>query len=135
MYNGGTIRKENIMKKSIFAYCLIWVITVLSFWLGLGQSAMGYSLLAFYAVLPAAGLICPIVMGVGGCSLKGAIIGSVLIGFAYSAAQYLTFSLANMINISFGRINPFSIEAMIGGALTALLGFGIGAIIKIIRGR
>jgi hypothetical protein len=36
---------------------------------------------------------------------------------------------------SFNKINPFSIDAAIGGALTALLGFGLGAIIKAIRGR
>ena len=123
------------MKKGISIYVFVWVITVASFWLGLGQDAMGYSFLAFYAVLPAAGLICPAIMSKDGCSFKGAIIGSVLIGFAYSAAQYLTFSLANMILISFSRINPFSIEAMLGGAATALIGFGIGALIKIIRGR
>ena len=123
------------MKKGFAAYSLIWVVTVLAFYLGLGQSAMGYSLLAFYFVLPLAGIVCPAIMAQDGCSFKGAIIGSVVIGFAYSAAQYLTFSLLNMINITFSRINPFSIEAAVGGALTALLGFGIGSIIRLIRGR
>lgn len=122
-------------KKTGFIYFLIWTVTVGAFWFGLGQDAMGYSLLAFYAVLPVAGFVCAIVMAANGCSFKGAVIGSLLIGFAYSAAQYLTFSLANMINIDFIRINPFSIEAMIGGAATALLGFFIGGIIRLIRGR
>ncbi len=123
------------MKKGYAIYSGIWIVTVAAFWLGLGRDAMGYSLLAFYAVLPLAGLICPAIMAADGCSFKGVIIGSLVIGIAYSAAQYLTFSLANMINISFSRINPFSIEAAIGGALTALLGFGIGGIIRLIRGR
>ncbi len=123
------------MKKGFAIYSGIWIVTVLAFWLGLGQDAMGYSLLAFYAVLPLAGLICPAIMAADGCSFKGAIVSSLIIGFAYSAAQYLTFSLANMINISFSRINPFSIDAAIGGTLTALIGFGIGGIIRLIRGR
>lgn len=123
------------MKKGFLIYFAIWFVMVLSFYLGLSQSAMGYSLLAFYLVLPLAGIVCPAIIVQGGCSFKGAIISSLVIGFAYSAAQYLTFSLLNMIYISFSRINPFSIEAAIGGALTALLGFAIGVVIKLIRGR
>ena len=123
------------MKKGLLIYFSIWFVTVASFYLGLSQSAMGYSLLAFYFVLPLAGIVCPAISVQNGCSFKGAIIGSIVIGFAYSGAQYLTFSLFNMMNHSFEKINPFSIDAAIGGALTALLGFGIGAIIKAIRGR
>lgn len=121
--------------KAGLVYFLIWLVTVGAFWVGLGQDAMGYSLLAFYAVLPVSGFACAIAMAAKGCSVKGAIIGSLLIGFAYSAAEYLTFSLANMFLVEFSRINPFSIEAMIGGAATALLGFIIGGIIRLIRGR
>ena len=123
------------MKKGFLIYFGIWFVTVLSFYLGLSQSAMGYSLLAFYLVLPLAGIVCPAISACNGCSFKGAIIGSIVIGFAYSGAQYLTFDLLNMMNHSFEKINSFSIDATIGGALTALLGFGIGAIIKLIRGR
>jgi hypothetical protein len=123
------------MKKGLLIYFAIWFVTVASFYLGLSQSAMGYSLLAFYLVLPLAGIICPAISVCNGCSFKGAIIGSIVIGLAYSGAQYLTFSLLNMMLHSFNKINPFSIDAAIGGALTALLGFGIGAIIKAIRGR
>ena len=93
----------------------------MTFWLGMGSDAMGYSLIAFYVVLPVSALVCSISLGAGGCSFKGGIIGSLFIGFAHSLAQYATFSLANMISISFSRINPFSIEAMIGGALTAFI--------------
>ena len=123
------------MKKGLLIYFAIWFVTVASFYLGLSQSAMGYSLLAFYLVLPLAGIVCPVISVQNGCSFKGAIIGSIVIGLAYSGAQYLTFSLLNMMNHSFEKINPFSIDAAIGGALTALLGFGLGAIIKAIRGR
>ena len=134
-YNEATKGKEIVMKKGFLIYFAIWFVMVLSFYLGLSQSAMGYSLLAFYLVLPLAGIVCPVIMTQGGCSFKGAIISSLVIGFAYSSAQYLTFSLLTMLNHSFSRINPFSIDAAIGGALTALLGFVIGAIIKLIRGR
>ena len=121
--------------KCAFAYAIIWLTMVASFYMGLSQSAMGYSLLAFYLVLPIAGFACSAGMAYYGVSFKGAIIGSIVIGLAYSGAQYLTFSLLNMMLHSFEKINPFSIDAAIGGALTALLGFGLGAIIKAIRGR
>ena len=121
--------------KCAFAYAIIWLTMVASFYMGLGQSALGYSLLAFYLVLPIAGFACSAGMAYYGASFKEAIIGSIIIGFAYSSAHYLTFMLSNMIMISFERINPFSVAGMIGDALTALLGFGVGAIIKAIRGR
>ena len=119
--------------KAGLIYFLIWVLTVGAFWLGLGRDAMGYSLLAFYAVLPWAGLLCPIFIAIRRFGFFGSIFGSLLIGFSYSAAQYLTFSLANMIMISFERINPFSVEAMIGGAATAFIGFLIGGIIGAVK--
>ena len=121
--------------KFALAYAIIWLSMVASFYMGLSQSAMGYSLLAFYFVLPIAGFVCSAGMAYYGATFKGIIAGSVIIGFAYSGAQYLTFSLLNMMKHSFQKINPFSIDAAIGGALTALLGFAIGAIIKVIRGR
>ena len=120
--------------KCAVVYAIIWLVTVMSFYMGLSQSAMGYSLLAFYFVLPVAGFACSAGMAYYGATFKGVLIGSVAIGLAYSGAQYLTFSLLNMINISFTRINPFSIEAAIGGGLTALLGFIIGALIRLIKG-
>ena len=123
------------MKKGLLIYFGVWAVTVAAFWLGLSRDAMGYSLLAFYAVLPAAGIICPAIMAANRCSFGFAIASSVVIGFFYSLAQYVTFSLLNMLNISFERINPFSVEAMIGGALTALLVFAFGGIIRLFRGR
>ena len=121
--------------KCAIAYAIIWLTMVASFYMGLSQSAMGYSLLAFYFVLPIAGFACSAGMAYYGVSFMGAIIGSIIIGFAYSGAQYATFSLLNMMKHSFQKINSFSIDAAIGGALTALLGFGLGALIKLIRGR
>ena len=117
--------------KCAFAYAIIWLTMVASFYMGLGQSAMGYSLLAFYLVLPIAGFACSAGMAYYGVSFKGAIIGSIVIGLAYSGAQYLTFSLLNMMLHSFSKINSFSIDAAIGGALTALLGFIIFKRLKV----
>ena len=128
IFNGSKV-------KCALAYAIIWITMVASFYMGLSQSAMGYSLLAFYLVLPVAGFACSAGMAYYGATFKGAIIGSVIIGFAYSGAQYLTFSLLNMMYHSFEKVNPFSIDAAIGGALTALLGFGLGALIKLIRGK
>lgn len=113
-------------KKAKIAYFLIWTITVTAFWLGLDRDAMGYSLFAFYLVLPFAGLICPIFMASADFSFMKMLLGSLLIGFFYSLAEYLTFSLANMVSISFARINIFNINAMLGGSITPLIGYLIG---------
>ena len=84
------------MKKALLIYSLIWVVTVGAFWLGMSREAMGYSLLAFYAVLPIAGLVCSAMSGTQS-GLRGIIFSSLFIGIMYMMSQYLTFSLLNML--------------------------------------
>ena len=117
------------MKKALLIYSLIWVVTVGAFWLGMSREAMGYSLLAFYAVLPIAGLVCSAMSGTQS-GLRGIIFSSLFIGIMYMMSQYLTFSLLNMLKSSIAKINYPSIPMLIGGALTAFFGYLLGAIFR-----
>ena len=120
------------MKKSIFAYCITWIAVIAWFWIMYNNiNPMDYSIFVFYLILPLAALICSAKAVVSGSSFKGVIFGTLFMGFAYSAAYYFTFSLANMI--AFDKINPFIISYAIVGALIAIIGFIIGWIIRLFR--
>ena len=116
-------------RKPIFIYVGIWTLCLAAFWLGLGQDAMGYSLLVFYAVIPLSVIACSAFMS---DNLFFGIIAlsAFWFGVSFVAIEYLTFSLANMITISFVRINPPHWELLLAGAALSVIGFGIGALIK-----
>lgn len=116
-------------KKPIFIYAGIWVLCLAAFWLGLGQDAMGYSLLVFYAVIPISIIACSAFMSDDLFFGKIALT-AFWIGVSFMAIEYLTFSLANMITISFERINPPHWENLLVGIILSLFGFGIGALIR-----
>ncbi len=117
-------------KKAICIYIVIWAVCLAGFWLGLGQDALGYSLTVFYGVLPLAMLICSAFTG-GSAAFGKALVCALLFGVSFAAIEYFTFSLANMITISFGRINLPQWELIPIGALLSFLGFGAGRIFKI----
>ncbi len=118
------------MKKGLLKYSLIWLICVGAFWLGLGRSAMGYSLLVFYLALPIAALDCSAISG-GRSGFGGIIISSLFIGVMYMMAEYLTFSLLNMVTNSFARINYPNFNMLIAGTVIAFFGSIIGKIFRI----
>ena len=118
------------MRKGLLIYSLIWLICVGAFWLGLGRSAMGYSLLVFYLILPIAGLVCSDMPGTRR-GLGGIVISSLFIGVMYMMAEYLTFSLLNMVTNSFSHINYPHINMLIAGTVLALFGSVIGKIFRI----
>ena len=118
------------MKKGLLMYSLIWLVTVGAFWLGMSREAMGYSLLAFYLVLPIASLVCADISG-SRSGFGGIIISSLFIGVMYMMSEYLTFSLLNMVTHSFERINYPNINMLIAGTVLALFGSFIGRIFRI----
>ncbi|MBQ7326376.1 MAG: hypothetical protein IJW93_02730 [Clostridia bacterium] len=116
-------------KKPIFVYAGIWTLCLAAFWLGLGQDAMGYSLLVFYAVIPISIIACSAFMSEDLFFGKIAITAFWL-GVSFMVIEYFTFSLANMITISFERINPPHWENLLVGMILSVIGFGLGALIK-----
>lgn len=116
-------------------YFIIWAASVGAFWFGLGRNAMGYSLFVLYAVIPVTTLAVSIVLGIRGCSLGMGIITPPLLGISYMLVEYLTFSLANMINISFSRINMPQISLIAVGAVLSVVGLLVGTVIRAIKER
>ena len=125
------------MKKSIFTYSLVWIAVIAWFWIMYHNiNPMDYSIFVFYLILPLAAIIGSAKAVIRDCSFKAAVFGSMFMGFAYCAADYCTFSLANMIANDFSRgINHLMLILVLPGVIFTLIGFGIGGIIKLINHR
>ena len=113
----------------IVIYFLIWLIAILAFWLtSLSGDAMAYSLLVFYLLLPAATLIISYMLGRDKRWGKMRWIIPVFFGVMYMLAEYLTFSLANMLTHK--AINAPEFTMLLTGMVISLVAMGLGAFVQ-----
>ena len=111
-------------------YLVIWAFSILSFWLGARQDAMGYSILVFYVILPMTTIILSVCIGKDDVWASSKWILLLFFGFMYMLASYATFSLANMISLSFEQIRWPQLENMIGGILCSAFGMMVGSLVR-----
>ena len=80
----------------IGSFVVVWITLILFFWLSSApDDAMGFSLLAFYIVMPITTIIISLLIGLDKDWGKGKWAIPPLFGFLYMLAEYLTFSLSN----------------------------------------
>lgn len=115
----------------ISTYCLIWAVAIIVFWLGGREDAMGYSIVAFYLVLPITTFIISILIGKdeGWSAYKWLMV--LFFGLMYMLALYATFSLANIV--AFGNFYLPELTPVLLGALISALGLLIGTLVKDVR--
>ena len=125
--DGNSMKKQNILTA---VYLAVWILSLMVFWIFMdGADAIAYSLIFLYALLPLTTLAVSFLTGKNNCFGKWKWASPVFFGLMLMLAEYLTFSLSNMISISFARINIPSVELLIAGAAVSLLGLGIGHLI------
>lgn len=106
-------------------YLLIWSIAIIVYGFFMTPSdAFGYSLLFLWFLLPITTFTLSILIGVYDYWGKKKWVSSLLFGFMYMLAEYLTFSASNMIH--FHKFNLPEFEMWIIGTLVSLVGIGIG---------
>ena len=128
----NVVKSRRDMSRLILAltYLLIWAFSILSFWLGAREDAMGYSILVFYVILPLTTIIISVCIGRDESWASSKWILLLFFGFMYMMAGYATFSLANMISLSFETVRWPRLENMMGGILCSAFGMMIGALIR-----
>lgn len=124
--------KEITMNKRTriyLVYIIIFIISLLFFWVGLTPpDAFGYSLIFIILLNPSVIFISNLFIGL---KLKRSKIDYVIpigYGIFYMLLGYLTFSLANML--AFGNINLPRLEAFIVGTLLSYGGLYVGTWLK-----
>lgn len=117
----------------VITYLVIWVLSIVVFWLGGNQDAMGYSLVVFYFALPISTLIISVFIGKGDGWTNVKWLMLLFFGIMNMLAPYFTFSLSNMI--TFNKINIPDAIGFLSGIICAAIGIAIGSIVKAIAER
>ena len=123
----NVVNSQNKLSKQIMIgiYLIIWVFSLLTFWIFTGeQDAIGYSFMVFYVLLPISSFIISIWIGKDNSWDLLKYFMPILFGVMYMLAEYTTFSLANMT--SFNKINLPEFRMIIPGAIISYLGIVIG---------
>ena len=125
--DGDSMKKQTILTA---VYLAVWILSLMVFWIFMdGADAIAYSLIFLYTLLPLTTFGVSFLIGKNNFFGKWRWASPVFFGLMLMLAEYLTFSLSNMISISFARINIPSVELFIAGAVVSLIGLGIGHLI------
>lgn len=122
--------KDKLSKVILIAtYLSIWAFALISFWFFIsGSDAMGYSLVFLWIILPLSTFVISLLIGKNNYWGKLKWTAPVAFGIMHMLAEYATFSVRNMITISFTRINVPHFELILIGAFFSAFGLGIGSL-------
>lgn len=109
-------------------FTIIWAACILSFWLGLGQNAMGYAILTLYMVMPLTIIIVSAIIGGAGLFGRSKWIFCAAFGVMYTMVDYATFDLAHMAKV--GSISMPDFIILIAGIIMSATAMGIAALIR-----
>lgn len=120
-------RKNRII--TIGIYLVAWVLLIVLFWLGKGAlqgDPIGYSLLAFYIILPVVTIVTAFFIGKDRMWGHSKWFMLIFYGIMYMLAEYATFSLSNMLFNEYSHFNVPEFGMIFAGAAMAALGIVIG---------
>lgn len=120
----------------IASYLVIWIAAIVVFWtfaITYAESAMGYSLMFLWIILPATTLVVSFLIGRNDYWGRGKWVFSIGFGVMYMLAEYATFSMAN--NLAFGKVNMPEASMVPAGAAISLVGMALGYLVFVIRRR
>lgn len=127
----NTVKSQKKLSLTILlaTYLGIWAFALIVFWFFIsGSDAMGYSLVFLWIILPVATLVISLLIGKNNDLGRGKWLTPVAFGAMHMLAEYATFSVRNMIQISFTRINVPHFELILIGAFFSVIGLGIGSL-------
>ena len=113
----------------IVIYSIVWLIAISAFWLtDLSGDAMAYSLLVIYLLLPATTVIMSYLIGRDDRWgwLKWVV--PVFFGVMFMLAEYLSFSLANMLTNE--TINAPEFTMVLTGMAISFIAIGLGTFVQ-----
>lgn len=127
----NTVKSQNKLSLTILlaTYLGIWAFALIVFWFFTsGSDAMGYSLVFLWIILPVAALVISLLIGKNNHLGLAKWLTPVAFGVMHMLAEYATFSVRNMIAISFIRINTPHFELILIGAFFSVIGLGVGSL-------
>lgn len=126
--------KSNIKRNkmiTVLSYLLIWAIAMIAFWFFKDDSsAMGYSLLYLWVILPVTTFFVSVIIGINDFWGIKKWTFTVFFGIMYMLAEYGTFKMAN--NIAFNKLNAPDWGMIAGGTIISATGMLIGFLFHLI---
>lgn len=115
-------------------HLVIWLAAVLYSWIFMDPGdALGYSIVVFWLLLPIATFVLSVMLGKRDAWGKYKWLSAIYFGIMLMLAEYMTFSLANML--AFPKFNMPAFELFFIGAVISLIGLAIGAVVHAIQFR
>ena len=127
----NTVQSQKKLSLTILlaTYLGIWALALIVFWFFIsGSDAMGYSLAFLWIILPVTTLVISLLIGKNNHLGKGKWLMPIVFGIMHMLAEYATFSVRNMMAISFARINTPHVELIFIGAVLSVIGLGMGSL-------
>ena len=127
-------RRSRIIIVSV--YMVVWIVLIALFWisqLASPDGAMAFSILAFYVALPVATLVTSFLIGKDRLWGPSKWLMLIFYGVMYMLAEYVTFSLANMILNEYASFNLPEFGMIIAGAVMAAIGMAIGVLVSSVK--
>lgn len=122
------IKTKKLKTNLIVAYIIIWVFTILSFWLSSSSSDLVVHVIVFFwIILPVTMFVISLLIGLNNYWNKCKWLSPVAFGIMHMLAEYGTNSLGNMIE--FDKINDPNPDAFIIGFFISFVGLVLGYII------
>lgn len=134
----NTVNSKNKLSQLILVitYLLIWSFSLIVFWFFIsGSDTLGFSLIFLWILIPVTTFIISILIGKNNYWSKGKWLMPLAFGVMHTLAEYATFSTANMVNISFERINKPHFELIFVSVIISAVGLGIGSLIFRIKSK
>ena len=100
-----------------------------------GSDALGFGLIFLWILIPVTTFIISLLIGKNNYWGRGKWFAPIAFGVMHMLAEYGTFSMANMVNISFERINMPHFELVLVSAIISAVGLGIGSLIYYLKFR
>lgn len=132
----NVVKSKQKLSKIILGatYLLIWVFSIIVFWFFTdGSDAMGYGLMHLWIIQPVSIFVISLIIGINNYFGGYKWVFTAIAGVFYMLSDYGTFKLAN--TVTFGNINSPDWGMIVGGAIIAAIGLGIGLGINHIKSR
>lgn len=134
----NVVKSKNKLSKLllIITYLTIWAVAIIAFWFFTsGSDAMGYSLMYLWVLLPVTTFVISLLIGKNNYWGKWKWMSAIVFGIMYMLAEYATFSAANMVSVSFDKINMPEFEMIWSGAIISVIGLAVGVIMNRLKSK
>lgn len=121
--------KRNEFTRELICYLVVWVMSIVYFWIMGKDDAMGYSITMLYFTLPLVTFVTSMIM-TEKVSNKYIYLIPMFFSIMFALVPMLTFNLANYLTFGNNIFNSIDLTGLTIGLLSSILGVIVGQLHK-----